>query len=436
MVKILAVLSGVVLSFSWATSSQAAKESASAGKPTPDLALGQVLYQESCARCHGPTGAGDGPDAKRMEPKPRPLSEGIFKFRTTASGTPPTDDDLFQTISTGLPGSRMPDFQRLPEETRWQLVYYVKSLSKVFEETKPEPIDLGTDPGPGRADLTKGKELFAQMGCVACHGSLGRGDGPSAATLVDNWGKPIRAADLTHGVSYRAGSSPRDSVARLLTGIDGTPMPSYVDAISDKSEAWHLAYYVASLQEKPRFGRVIEAKKIDGELPADPEDPRWDNAPRTDLRLASTFYRAGVILPAAVTSVTAKALYNDRGISFWLAWHDPTQSQDLPADALGLFFLADRRLKFKVGSLRSWPASPEAPALEQLTWSADSTSGKASFADGRWEVVVSRPLSLASGVSLAPSGPAPLMGIAIWDGGNGEIGRHRANSNWVDLILR
>lgn len=247
-------------------------------KPAPDLKLGEAVYQESCARCHGPTGAGDGPDAKRMEPKPRALSEGIFKFRTTASGTPPTDLDLFHTLSTGLPGSRMPDFQRLPEETRWQLVYYVKSLSKVFEETPPEPIDLGIDPGPKPAHLEKGKELWAQLGCVACHGNQGRGDGPSAATLVDNWGKPIRAADLAHGYSYRAGSSPKEIVARLLAGIDGTPMPSYADAVS-KEDAWQLTYYVRSIQEKPDFARVIEALRVEGDLPDDPSDARWEQAP-------------------------------------------------------------------------------------------------------------------------------------------------------------
>lgn len=404
-------------------------------RPAPDPKLGEVVYQESCARCHGPAGAGDGPDAKRMEPKPRNLAEGIFKFRTTASGTPPTDEDLFRTLSTGLPGSRMPDFQRLPEETRWQLVYHVKSLSKVFEETRPEPIHLGTDPGSKGANLEKGKELFAQLGCVACHGTHGRGDGPSAATLVDNWGLPIRAADLTHGYSYRAGSSAGDVVARLLAGIDGTPMPSYVDAVS-KEDAWQLAYYVRSIQEKPRWARAIEAVRVEGELPGDPSDARWDSAPRADLRLAGSLYREGKVLPAAVTAVMVKALYNDKEIAFRLAWHDPSRNDTEPADRASLFLIPDRRAKFQIGSLRSWPASSDAPSLEQLAWSAEGTSGKAAFADGRWELVVSRPLSPAGGVGLTPEGRPILLGIAVWDGGNGETDRHRANSNWVDLVLK
>ncbi len=394
-----------------------------------DLVLAKAVYEQNCARCHGATGQGDGMDAKRMSPMPRNLADGIFKFRTTASGTPPTDQDLFRTISTGLPGSRMPDFQRLSEETRWQLVGYVKTLSPIFEQQKPEPIDLGKDPGPKGANLPKGKELYAQLGCAACHGPQGRGDGPSAPTLVDNWNRPIRAADLTQGWSYRGGSTPREIVARFLTGIDGTPMPSYADAISSKEDAWHLAYYVQSIQEKPNWGRTIRAKKVSGPLPTTGEDPAWGPAPRTDLRLSSNFYRQGLILPARVTAISVQALYNEGETRFRLGWNDTTESRENPPDAAALFLLPDRRQKFQVGSVRSWPAGPDAPPLDQVGWSAKETaSGKESqavYSEGRWTVLMKHP----------PVKSGSLAGFAVWDGGNGEQGRHRAASNWVDLVL-
>ncbi len=421
-------------------------------RPSPNLTVGKEAFENNCARCHGLTGAGDGMDSKRMYPHPRNLAAGIFKFRTTASGTLPTDEDLFRTISGGLPGSRMPEFQRLPEETRWQLVYYVKSLSPAFQQgnQKPEPVDFGKDPGPKRADLKRGKELYTQLGCAACHGNLGRADGPSAPTLVDNWGQPIRPADLTHGWSYRAGSSPRDIVERVLAGIDGTPMPSYIDAISSKEDAWHLAYYIQSLQEKPRWNRSLEAVKLAGALPATADDPQWQKAPRTDLRLSNTLYREGELLPTTVTSISAQAVYNDQEIVFRLAWHDPNETGTTPPDACALLFASDRHLKGQLGSLRGWPASAEAPALDVCYWSAEKKTAReaavhgmdgleigtepgqplwseAHFSDGEWTLLVKRPIR--------PSSEPLLFGVAVWNGGNGEQGRRRSNSNWVDLVL-
>ena len=402
-----------------------------------DLAAGKDAFEANCARCHGPTGAGDGPDAKRMFPKPRKLSEGIFKFRSTASGTPPTDEDLFHTISTGLPGSRMPDFQRLSEETRMNLVSYVKSLSPpTFQDQKPEPVELGKDPGLKQANLNHGKEVYTQLGCAACHGESGRGNGPSAPTLTDNWGNPIRPADLTEGWNYRAGSSPRDIVARIMTGIDGTPMPSYADALSSKEDAWHLAYYVHSLQESPQWNRTVEAVKAGGALPTTLEDPQWRQAPRTDLRLSSTVYRQGEILPTTVTAISVQAVYNNEDVLFRLTWHDPNESRETPPDAVELVFLPDRRLRFQIGSLRSWPADAEAPSLTLAYWSAkEPAKTLASYKEGQWTVLIRQPLHLLGQDGAVPKKPI-LVGIAIWDGGNSEQGRHRANSNWVDLVLK
>ena len=129
-----------------------AKETLSSMRPTPNPILGKETYLNNCARCHGMAGAADGWDASKMFPLPRDFSEGIFKFRTTASGTAPTDADLFRTITNGLTGSRMPDFERLSEDIRWQLVYYIKSLSTAFEDSPPESLDFGTDPGVDQLD--------------------------------------------------------------------------------------------------------------------------------------------------------------------------------------------------------------------------------------------------------------------------------------------
>lgn len=431
------------LAWSWLPIPPASSQNAGAFRPVPDLEAGKQAYLDSCARCHGATGAGDGRDAKRIYPRPRRLSEGVFKFRTTASGTPPTDEDLFRTLTEGLPGSRMPEFQRLSEETRWQLVYYVKSLSPVFQDQKPEPIDLGKDPGPKKANLARGKELYTQLGCNACHGSAGRADGPSAPTLVDPWGKPVRPADLTQGWSYRSGSSPRDVLTRLMTGLDGTPMPSYAEATST-AEAWDLAYYVHSIQEKPHWSRTVKAVRAAG------TDLPWQDAPRFDLRLAGSYYRGGEILPTTVPSVSAQAVHGEGKLTLRLTWHDPSRNQESLPDAAAVVFLPERRAQWTVGSLRGWPVSPELPPLETVYWAADRDAAKmasvrdaaelagnadagealptrASFSEGEWAWVITRPI---------PADQKSIrLGVMVWDGGNQEQGRRRANSSWVDLIL-
>jgi len=97
-----------------------------AGAPaqTPELvAKGKAAYATSCVVCHGDNGTGNGPAGMALNPKPRDFTTGQFK-----NGAAP--DQLFKTISTGLPNTPMVGFSSLPEEDRWGLVYYVKSFKK------------------------------------------------------------------------------------------------------------------------------------------------------------------------------------------------------------------------------------------------------------------------------------------------------------------
>ena len=72
--------------------------------------LGTRLYARHCAVCHGPDGRGNGPAAPSMFPRPRDFTSGRFKYKSTAPGEPPTDDDLLRTVRDGLPASAMPYF--------------------------------------------------------------------------------------------------------------------------------------------------------------------------------------------------------------------------------------------------------------------------------------------------------------------------------------
>jgi len=86
------------------------------------IAAGAVLYQTNCAGCHGPRGAGDGPDGRGL---PRPPAD--LRAPHTAQHTA---GDLFWWISHGIPESGMPGFvSRLGEEQCWELINYLRALS-------------------------------------------------------------------------------------------------------------------------------------------------------------------------------------------------------------------------------------------------------------------------------------------------------------------
>src|SRR4051812_38242686 len=97
-------------------------------------AEGKISFGLYCARCHGPEARGDGPDAKRLVVVPRDLTSGKFKFKSTAYGTPPSDEDLASgIIGHGLAGSGMPSFANLDKDIRAGIVAYIKTISPIFQ---------------------------------------------------------------------------------------------------------------------------------------------------------------------------------------------------------------------------------------------------------------------------------------------------------------
>ena len=243
-------------------SSQPAQEAASLTPPfleTPvaprphttaaTIAKGKQLYDANCVQCHGATGQGDGYGAPFLVPPPRDFTAGQFKFRTTASGVLPTDEDLFRTISRGANGTGMPPWKYLlPDGDRWALVDYVKTFDARF--TEPRNTNLKPMPLPGsmKASASRGKDVYAKVQCAKCHGDDGRGVGPSSASMVDAKNRHVNARDFTQPGSFRTGWTEREIVRTLETGMNGVPMPSYSGTMSKQEEA-DLVAYVMSLSK-------------------------------------------------------------------------------------------------------------------------------------------------------------------------------------------
>jgi cytochrome c oxidase cbb3-type subunit 2 len=95
--------------------------------------------------------------------------------------------------------------------------------------------------------IKHGQELFQKLECWKCHGQEGRGDGPSASTLTDSNDQPIRPYNFAAGSRFKCGATNADLYKIFMTGLDGTPMPSFADVIKP-DEAWDLVHFLRTLQ--------------------------------------------------------------------------------------------------------------------------------------------------------------------------------------------
>lgn len=478
-------------------------------RPTADAAsveAGRAIYQERCWFCHGEDGDGLGPIADYLWPKPRDFMVGSYKLRTTASGELPTDEDLFRTISLGIPGTAMPEWQSvLSAEERWQVGSYIKTFAAdLFEDEAFDPylaiVELG-EPPPGSANslIEAGRQVYDDAKCWECHGSLGRGDGERAGGLTDDWEVPIWPANLHLGWRLKAGNTAREIYLRFTTGLDGTPMPSYSETLTEE-ERWQLAYYVASLNEAPESERspgvVIRARRIEGDLPSDPDDPAWNAAAEVSVPLTGQATYAPRWQIAAVTDLAVRTVYNAEEIAFRLAWDDRfadtvsvdsmvARAEGWEADDTYPVVYPDamrRRGAFADAIEVMFPVrSEESPVLPHMVYgsagrpvdlwrwradlqrrsgnasgvvelrasgaqqppeahSADSqrATGDGSWRDGHWTVVVRRPLATVDGsreVQFAPGQYVPVA-FHVWEGANGETGLRMSLSSWYFVHLR
>src|SRR3974377_1351188 len=102
-------------------------------EPAPPLdpaqSRGKAVYLHHCAACHGANGDGAGPASVWLFPRPRNFSAGLFKIKSTPGTALPTDADLFNTVTRGMPGSSMPSFTYLTDQQRRDAVHYVNYLT-------------------------------------------------------------------------------------------------------------------------------------------------------------------------------------------------------------------------------------------------------------------------------------------------------------------
>jgi cytochrome c oxidase cbb3-type subunit III len=205
-----------------------------AGDPKAAKA-GEYEFRINCALCHGlgAKGGGRGPD----------LTRAVKKHTHT-------DAEMFQVVSTGIPGTAMPangtngQGVGMTDREIWQIIAYLRSL-----QVKSSPTSFG--------NAAHGKELFyGDANCSMCHMIDGKGGrlGPDLTgvagsrtpeAIIDSVRNPSRR--LAWGLTEATKEFPQEyetvtAVTADAKQIRGVTLneDSFTVQIMDMSENLHL----------------------------------------------------------------------------------------------------------------------------------------------------------------------------------------------------
>ncbi|MDE2957288.1 MAG: c-type cytochrome [Bacteroidota bacterium] len=437
---------------------------------------GKVLYDIKCAHCHGYSGDAISVATPFVRPTPRDFTSGNYKSRSTASGELPTTEDIRRSIRLGMPYTSMPAWEGILSEAEiTNLAYYLKSFDAAFAGPYGNPTVVEVPPAPGYSDdpdhLARGRAVFEANQCADCHGDNGRGNGLSAPDLEDEWGFHIRPADMTKRWTYRASSTREDIYRTFMTGLNGTPMPSYQQSI-EEADRWALVDYVWSLSRStPDYGTVATA--IGQSQALDLGDPLlFADAPEAYFPIVGQVIEPGREFNPGVNGIAVRAVFDTTHIALQLRWHDMTAETashnhpSLPAplfnpaqadtsagdwsDAVALLWPAAtpvglERPYFMFGDTKNpmsiWfadLATDSAAALlgqgtgliTESDWPIESTAG---YEDGMWTIVMKGPRRMGE-MTFEERAFVPVS-FSVWDGFNRERGNKRGLSAWYHIYM-
>lgn len=171
--------------------------------------VGQQLWLENCASCHGETGLGDGIAANWLEPRPANLTQHEYSV-----------DNIANALWNGVDGTAMPAWRDLAPENLAALVNIVQGFSSV-----------GSGTNASANELSLGEQIYIDN-CIQCHGVSGNGEGFAASEL---------SVAPTNFINQRP--SITESIRVLQNGVDGTSMAPWNDRLSS-DEMMAVTYYL------------------------------------------------------------------------------------------------------------------------------------------------------------------------------------------------
>jgi mono/diheme cytochrome c family protein len=315
----------LVLFASWAATTASVRVTAQDVGTEAQRESGKRLYLKYCSQCHGEKGDAEGYATPHLYPRPRNFTTGKFKVRTTPNGALPTHQDIVNVIRRGMPYTSMPAWPTLSDQEVSDIAHFITSFSADFsnKETVPQPLTLPSAPATTSESIELGKKLYAETGCLKCHGNLGRGDGPSAPTLTDELGQPIRAANLTQPWTFRGGPSREDIFRTMTTGLNGTPMPSFTDSLMPE-QRWAITDFIVSLSgsSAPGYTNLVVAKYVPDPIDLKNGAAGFQSAAVARFPIVGQIMEPGRAFHPPATSVTVQAIYDTESIAFLVRWHD------------------------------------------------------------------------------------------------------------------
>jgi DMSO reductase family type II enzyme heme b subunit len=242
-------------------------------------------------------------------------------------------------------------------------------------------------------------------------------------------------------------------------------------------DRWHVANYVTSLAETERVPRaentVIKAVRVDGGVPAAPDDARWaEIAPTTFLLVPQIIADERLFTPSNDT-ISARVTYDDETLAILLEWDDRTQSipGDTDAEAIAdpnmgedsvavqfpvaipggvekpYFGMGDASNPVNIWRWSSGTTEePESAVLMNARGFADIVPREAAaaglqatgtYTNGTWRVVMTRPLTpvdVEADIGFEEGRFIPIA-FAAWDGSNAERGSRHTLTTWYWLLL-
>jgi mono/diheme cytochrome c family protein len=361
------------------------------------IALGREVYATAgCAACHGKEGRGDTTqkmvDEIGLPNKARDFTAGVFKG---------SDDprSLYLRIAYGLPGSAMPSSKQLNSEQMVALVHFIRSLST---EAQRQAVVLNREKivAAAVAKLPSSPDESAWSDVAAAQ-----------IRMMPLWWRDNSDPDLRVQVVHDG-----KSLAVRLSWRDETPNPHSAKMEAFKDAVAMELYHGAN---EPFIGMGAPKSAVDVWF--------WDADRQQFVDLSDQYPRTVVDIYPLSEQQVAVAEFDREGTK--LA-NQPDYS--LPAVAAGNQISRHPATSGASNLTGNGPGSTtfRMPRSQHVV-------ARGTWNDGRWSVLMTRPLKLSSpsdGVMLA-AGDTLSAAFAVWDGSQSDRDGKKLISIWQDFVL-